>query len=161
MIDTYLRVAMNLQTSKILCADKSSSKAAGALSSLAHAMAQEEQVALIRMVLRAGASIKLAIGIGVADNPGYLILKEVPYAEDVSSLAMTPASSLDLDTASAALDFVDSNMLEESDLDLERMANPVLHRAMSFFTQSFVEPGADIPDADAWLRPVFGNMYTV
>ncbi|WPT16509.1 ATP-dependent DNA helicase 2 subunit KU80 [Picochlorum sp. SENEW3] len=146
-------------TSKILCADKSSSKAAGALSSLAHAMVQEEQVALIRMVLRAGASVKLAIGIGVADNPGYLILKEVPYAEDVSSLAMTPASSLDQDTASAALHFVDSNMLEESEMDLERIANPVLHRAMSFFTQRFVEPGAVIPGTDVWLRPVFGNNY--
>eukprot|EP00889_Picochlorum_renovo_P001066 jgi/Picre1/28096/NNA_003503.t1 len=92
-------------------------------------------------------------------NPGYLILKEVPYAEDVSSLAMARASSLDLDTASAALHFVDSNMLEESEMDLERIANPVLHRAMSFFTQRFVEPGADIPGTDAWLRPVFGNKY--
>jgi len=131
----------------------------GALSSLAHAMVQEDQVALIRMILRAGASIKLAIGIGVADNPGYFILKEAPYGEDVSSLAMHPASSLDTDIASAALDFVDRNMLEESEMDLNCIANPVLHRAMSFLSQSFVEPDADVPDADAWLEPVFGNTY--
>jgi non-homologous end joining protein Ku len=81
---------MFMGASKALFADKNHTASMSALVSLATAMVNKKQVALLRLVLRAGSSTKLMVAFPVTQNPAYFVLKEAPFMEDVSILQNDP-----------------------------------------------------------------------
>jgi len=124
--------------SKVLFGDKASSASVAALCSLAAAMVKKQQVALLRVVLRAGSSVKLTVAFPVAENPAYFILKEVPFMQDVASINCAPLPEPEAETVLRAREFVQANMLDAAVPDLDATGNPTLHRAVNYFTRRFL-----------------------
>ena len=147
--------AFCLQTSKILFADKGKISSIRALHSLVRAMINMKKVSLLRVVLRAGSNTKIMIGFPGKGNPAYLILKEAPFMEDIAFLNVAPLPESSVQYHARTL--VDDNMLAESDMVLDRTSNPILHRAVSHFTDKFLDIHTKDALDNSWLQNVFGS----
>ena len=147
-----------MQTSKILFADKSRTDSVAAFCSIVHAMKTLDQVILLRVVLRAGGTIKLMIGIPVESNPAYMILKEVPFMEDVCPLHSRPLPQASESAIEQARSMIQNNMLSDNQMNLESTNNPILHRSIAFFTEKFLEQHATLSYNSEWLSSVFVDI---
>lgn len=145
-----------MQTSKVLFADKVDIASVSALYSLACAMSELEKVALLRVVLRAGGSIKMMIAFPSKNYPSYFVLKEAPYTEDIALLNVIPLLETNSCLEKHAQELIDRTLLAETDLVLDKTSNPTLHRAISYLSDKFLDSCAELPK-DNWLKHVFGN----
>lgn len=148
-----------VQTSKILFADKSKADSVAAFCSIVHAMKNLDQVILLRVVLRAGGTVKLMVGIPVANNPAYMILKEVPFVEDVCPMHGWPLPQASEAAVEQVRSIIQSNMLSDDQMNLESINNPILHRSIAFFTEKFLEPDATLSYDPEWLSSVFIDVH--
>lgn len=152
-----ITVCLFLQTSKVLFADKSKANSVRALHSLVRAMLSMKKVALLRLVLRAGSNTKIIIGFPGTGNPSFLILKEAPFMEDVTFMNVRPLLETCPDAEDEADMLVDANMMADSELLPDRTSNPILHRAISCFSEKFLNRDIDDTSYDTWLEHVFGR----
>lgn len=115
-------------------------------------MNAESQGALIRVVLRAGSAAKLYFAIPRARNPSYFVMNEIPYVEDLSSFYVEKMPPVSHDLKGIARRLIDDMMLEDGCIEPERLANPVLHRAIAYFNDRYVDKNAGLPSRDVWFE---------
>eukprot|EP00890_Picochlorum_soloecismus_P006183 jgi/Picsp_1/6566/NSC_03909-R1_ku70 ku80 beta-barrel domain containing protein len=138
--------------SKILVADKSAPGAVSAIHALATALNAESQGALIRVVLRAGSAAKLYFATPRVTNPSYFVMNEIPYVEDLSSFYVEKIPRVSHDLTGIAGRLIDNMMLEDGCMEPERLANPVLHRAIAYFNDLYGDINAELPSRDVWFE---------
>ena len=146
-----------MQSAKLLTPENSSSESAEFLHALGSLLLKQEKGMLVSMVLRAGSSMKLMIAQPMPHTPSLFVLNEVPYLEDISQVKTDPLPAVTNEQKEAALQLVDSMMLP--DIDLEDVANPTLHRAVSFLSRRFYDSSAQISSEHTW-EEILGLKYS-
>ena len=150
-----------LESSSVLMAQKGDSKAALALSSLAHALFELDSCAIARLVKKDMTEPQLNVlsPLIEADFEG-LIENRLPYAEDVRSYRFPPLDKVltvsgksisehrylpNKQLANAMDSFVDSMILADDDCVMEDAFSPVLHHLEDSVRFRAVHPGKPLP----------------
>jgi len=123
-----------------------------AIHALATALIAKSQGAVVRVVLRAGSASKIYFGTPRVSNPSYFVLNEIPYVEDFSSFYVEKMPPVSHELKTVAGRMIDDMMLEDGYMEPERLANPVLHRAIAYFNDRYVTINADLPSRDVWFE---------
>ena len=162
-----------LESSSVLVAQKSNSKASLALSSLAHALFELDSCAIARLVKKDMTEPQLNVlsPLIEADFEG-LIENRLPYAEDIRSYRFPPLDKVltvsgksisehrylpNKALANAMDSFVDSMMLADDECVMEDAYSPVLHHVEDTVRFRAVHPDEPLPPVskvlDRFSRP--------